>query len=141
MELRIGRMAKPDGRPRARPGRRSGADRGAATLATDDVHARTARGILLSAYLPALCAAGILVAAISHVGWLFWDIAPRGQFLPWLVYMGSAIAALLAGFAVEATIRPLHNHMSFWRTYVSVLVGAYSVGIAASVWILLPYAA
>lgn len=140
MELRIGRMAEPDGRTTGRPGSRIGAGRGAATPATDDVHARTARGILLSAYLPALCAAGILAAAIGHVGWLFWDVAPRAQFVPWLVCMGSAIAALLAGFVAEATIRPLHNHMSFWRTYVSVLVGAYSVGIAASVWILLPHA-
>ena len=62
-----------------------------------DLLLRVTRGVML--------AAGILAAAISHVGWLFWDVAPRAQFLPWLVYMGSAIAALLAGFVAEATIR------------------------------------
>jgi signal transduction histidine kinase len=138
MELRIGRMAEPDGRTEGRVQGVLSMGQGAFAAGADDVAARTAQGIVLSAYAPALGAVGILVGVISHVAWLFWTVAPRDQFVPWLVYMGCAIAALLAGFLVEATARPLKTHLAFWRTYVSLFVGASSLGIAASVWILLP---
>ena len=53
--------------------------------------------------------------------------------------MGGILAALLAGFAVEpATRTRLRDAATFWRTYVYVMMAACNLGVAVSVWILLP---
>ena len=130
MELRIGHMAEPDGRT-ADP----------AVSAEPEIATRVARNLSQGEYLPVLGGIGILVGTITYIGWLFWTVAPREPLVLWLFGMGGILTALIAGFLIEPITRSrAWDWAGFWRRYVEVLLNACNVGIAASVWILLPAA-
>ena len=143
MELRIGHTAEPDDRTAGSAEDSTPGKQGSAA----DVHAlragvaiRIRHSMFLSAYLPSLGGLAILAGTIVYLAWLFWPVAPRHQLVPWLVYMAGIIVALVAALLIDTKLRPREPYLRFWRDYFSVLNVARNVGVAASVWILLPAA-
>lgn len=104
------------------------------------IDTRIARTLAISAYLPTICAILTLSVVIAHLGWLFWTVTPHGRLTPWLGYMASVLAAMLVAVPLEATLLSRSRHPGFWQGYFAVLVLASNLGVAASVWILLPNA-
>ena len=130
MELRIGHMDEPDGRTA-----------GPAVAAETEIATRVARNLSRGEYLPVLGGTGILVGTITYIGWLFWTVAPRDQLVVWLLCMGGILAALYAGLLIEPLTRARARDLTrFWRRFAEVGMITCTLGIAASVWILLPVA-
>ncbi len=140
MELRIGHLAEPDGRSVGSAPDREATSEGASGAARPaEVAARVTRSVARGEYLPALGGISVLAGTIIHVGWLFWTVAPHDRLVPWLVYMGGILTALLAGFPIAAVTRTRARDLAgFWRAYVYVLMSACNLGVAVSVWLLLP---
>ena len=139
MDQRIGHMAEPDERT-AGPALDSETVResSSATLTSTNIAAQVTRTVARGEYLPALGGISVLAGTIIHVGWLFWTVAPHDRLVPWLVYMGGILTALLAGFPIAAVTRTRARDLAgFWRAYVYVLMSACNLGVAVSVWILL----
>jgi len=102
---------------------------------------RVVDALAFVAFAPSVFGALILVGAISHIGWLFWNVTPREWLAPWLIYMGLAIAPLLVAIPAGARGRQWVGHAGpFWRRYFTIAISVTNLGIAASVWILLPHA-
>lgn len=102
---------------------------------------RVVDALAFVAFAPSVFGALILVGAISHIGWLFRDVTSREWLAPWLFYMGLAIAPLLLAIPAGARRGRLVGHAGpFWRRYFAIAISATNLGIAASVWILLPNA-
>ena len=142
MDLRIGHMAEPDGRT-ADPALAEGTARAGSPSQAErqKIADRIARTVLRSEYLPAFTGTGIIAGTISYIGWLFWTVAPRGQLVVWLLCMGGILAALYAGLLIEPLTRARARDLTrFWRRFAEVGMITCTLGIAASVWILLPVA-
>lgn len=83
----------------------------------------------------------LLAGTLAYVWTLFEPIAPRPTLILWTVLMGTAIAVMMAVPIVFLLRQPDDTEIvRLWAPIGKITAVQYDIAVAASIWMLLPYA-